>query len=111
MKSAIRRLFFLLFLASAAGCATTSGSAMQKGIIRQAENTPDTFSPDQGISLDENNCYNPMFDNRDNTVVVLVSSANGAGNYRVPEGKYGVEKGELLRIDCKTGIALGIVKE
>ncbi len=35
----------------------------------------------------------------------------GRGDYSVPEGKYGVQKGELLRINCRTGEVLGIVKE
>ena len=41
----------------------------------------------------------------------MVSAEDGAGNYSVPEGKYGVGKGELLRLDCATGKVLGIIKK
>jgi hypothetical protein len=52
-----------------------------------------------------------LIDKRDGTEIVLVSSASGMGNYRVPEGRYGVQKGELLRINCATGEVLGVVRE
>ena len=54
-------------------------------------------------------CRNPMVDSRDKTLLELRRSANGIGDYRVV--KYGVTSRQLLRIDCATGKAIGIVDE
>ena len=55
-------------------------------------------------------CHNPMVDARNGTRVKLVRSRDGQGDYEVLEGKYGVGPGEILRIDCATGRAIGIYK-
>jgi hypothetical protein len=39
----------------------------------------------------------------------MVRAASGIGDYEVPEGRYGVGPGEVLRLDCSTGRVLGIV--
>ena len=54
-------------------------------------------------------CRNPMVDPRDGARLVLDRSADGQGDYRVPEGRYGVPAGGWLRLDCTTGRALGVV--
>lgn len=54
-------------------------------------------------------CRNPMVDPRDGARLVLDRSANGQGDYRVPEGRYGVLAGGWLRLDCATGRPLGVV--
>ncbi len=53
-------------------------------------------------------CRNPMVDPRTNARLVLVRSSDGQGDYTVPDGAYGVRAGEILRIDCATGVAQGI---
>ncbi len=58
-----------------------------------------------GISL------NPMSDPRDGTKVILVRSTPEYGDYQVPHGRYGVAKGELLRLEPGTGRVLGIVRQ
>jgi len=93
------------------GCGALQNSGNNTRIIRQAENTPEKFVPAGGISLDNDSCKSPMVDPRDGTQLIMVSSTNSMGNYKVPTNKYGVNKGELLRIDCSTGVAIGIVKE
>jgi len=55
-------------------------------------------------------CRNPMIDPRDGTRIVLERSSEGRGYYRVPAGRYGVRRGELLLIECGTGRVIGIVK-
>lgn len=98
-------VFVLVFLAFS--CGTTKNSS----IVRQAENLPDKFEPNQGVTLNGNSCKSPMIDRRDGTELLMVSSMGGIGDYRVHSNKYGLNKGELLRIDCKTGKPIGIVKE
>jgi hypothetical protein len=76
-----------------------------------AANAPTSFAPAEGVTLDSDSCKSPMIDTTDGTQIYMVSASGGFGNYRAPEGKYGLEKGELLRLNCKSGEVLGIVKE
>jgi hypothetical protein len=61
-------------------------------------------------SVDTALCRNPFFDPRDATRVVPVRSAQGQGDYAVPNLRYGVGADELLRVDCRTGAPIGIVR-
>lgn len=54
-------------------------------------------------------CRNPMVDPRDGTRLTLVRSSANRGDYAVPEGRYGVRPGDLLRLDCTTGRAVNVV--
>lgn len=110
MKTTIRNLFTVLLFTLLLNCSTSS-YGIQNEILREAEDTPELFFPSDGLTLDQNSCKNPMIDFRDGTQITLASAFNGIGNYHVPEGKYGVRKGELLRLDCSNGKVLGIVKE
>ena len=57
-------------------------------------------------------CLNPMVDPRDGTRLTLVNSQEGRiGDYGVPAGRYGVGGKELLRIQCGTGRAIGIIPD
>jgi hypothetical protein len=76
---------------------------------RPASDVPDAFQSPAGLSP-EGECRDPVHDARDGRAVHLVRSADGRGDYEVPEGRYGVGKGELLRIDCRTGSPMGIVE-
>jgi hypothetical protein len=58
----------------------------------------------------DENCYNPLIDPRDQTRLQLIRSEGGHGDYAVPPGRYGVEPAFLLRVNCSTGVAIGIVK-
>lgn len=113
-------------LCSAAGCASTAKNDMSGAVVGVPLNMPDHFlvagsgigkaaepKPGEG-------CRNPMVDPRDKTLLELRRSANGIGDYRVMAGqdaglasggKYGMSSRDLLRIDCATGKAIGIVAE
>jgi hypothetical protein len=82
-----------------------------------ATNTPDHFLEGRfnGWEMSEpehdKRCHNPMIDPRDSTKIYLFRSFDGRGDYEVPEGKYGVQKGQILRLDCTTGRVVGIFKK
>lgn len=109
----LKKIIFSLFIVNLLGLAIScvSSNRSRSSEISKPENTPESFSPSPGITLDNQSCKNPMIDNRDGTEIILVSAARGLGNYRVPEGKYGVKKGEFLQLECSTGKVIGIVKE
>jgi len=60
-------------------------------------------------------CRNPMVDPRDGATLNLVRSKDGLGDYQALgeqyelHSTYGLDSRHLLRIDCSTGKALGIV--
>ena len=99
----------------ASGCAANRLTLTNDRILRLAQNVPKSFAVDASIAStanagQEGTCYSPMIDPRDQTHLRLVRSAGGYGDYEVPPGRYGVGAGELLRLDCKTGQALGVVR-
>lgn len=111
MKTTIKYLVVVNCIILLGSCGSLKNSEGSYRIIRQAENTPSQFLPPKGVSLDQNSCKSPMIDSVDGTEIIMVTSTSGEGNYRVPQGKYGVQKGELLRLNCSNGKVLGIVKE
>ena len=100
----------LISLALSGACAPNASNA-----IKPAMDAPTHFlvrAPD-GKSVEPtagDACRNPMIDPRDGAYLILVRSAGGHGDYQVPVARYGVRKGELLRIECGTGLVVGIVK-
>lgn len=119
--SAAKRLAVLVLLAAASACglrATYPASAP----ARAASDAPERFmvgTTEPGGPLSEprpsDGCRNPMVDPRDGTRLTLVQSQGGergqVGDYAVPEGRYGVGPGELLRLDCATGRVMGIIPQ
>ena len=105
----------LVILFIAAGCSSTS-HVTPGGILRQAVDVPDHFlvgshsDTTTSVPRPGEGCRNPMMDPRDGTRLILVRSSEGLGDYEAPEGRYGVGGGELLRLDCGTGVARGIVR-
>ena len=55
-------------------------------------------------------CRNLLVDPRDETRLTLIRSANGRGDYEPEPPRYGLKEGQLLRVDCATGRAVGVVK-
>lgn len=55
-------------------------------------------------------CRSPMVDPSDGTKLVMDRAEGGFADYIVPEGKYGVGKDEVLRIECATGRPVGIFR-
>ncbi len=94
------------------GCATQRPVADASGL----RDLPDHFlvGTHTGASTSEpspgDGCRNPMVDPRDGTRLTLVRSEGGRGDYQVPEGQYGVDRRHLLRLDCASGRAVGIVR-
>ncbi|AVR46214.1 hypothetical protein C7S20_13625 [Christiangramia fulva] len=78
--------------------------------IREAIDIPENFMTKPGVEFEENSCKNPLIDPRTGVEIYLVESLEGMGDYRVPSGSYGVEANELLRVDCRTGKVIGIVR-
>ena len=104
------------------GCASSSSST-ERPVVAQAKNLPDHFMVVvSGLAQKEEpkpgeGCRNPMVDPRDGTALNLMRSKNGIGDYQVLghqyelDSSYGVDSRHLLRIDCATGKALGIVDQ
>lgn len=102
----------LALLGAAAGCSTVQKTltTTPSVIDRPATDIPGQFTLQNGALNGNAVCQSPLLDPRDQTVLQLVQPDRGEGNYQVPDGKYGVAAGELLRVDCTTGRALGILK-
>ena len=104
------------------GCASSSRNDMSGPVVGVPLDLPDHFKVARsGIGKSEEPkadgvCRNPMVDPRDHGELTLRRSAGGKGDYW-PEGgirgarTYGLTSQQLLRIDCATGKAIGIVAE
>ena len=93
-------------------CGTSSATRSMTSIERQAVDVPDRFEAPTGVERTSNACISPLTDPRDGTTIRMITSFSGeeVGDYSVPAGRYGVEENELLRINCRTGEVLGIVR-
>ena len=96
--------------AAAAGCST------HKNTLAIVRDRPATVTPYQFVLADGSlnpgtACLSPILDPRDQSSLTLVRSDRGIGDYRVAEGKYGVGSQELLRVDCLTGRAIGVIRQ
>lgn len=102
----------LALLGMAGGCTTVQNTlkTTPSTIDRPASDIPGQFTLQSGALNSNAVCQGPLVDPRDKTLLQLVHADRGEGNYQVPDGKYGVGPGELLRVDCTTGRALGILK-
>ncbi len=96
---------------------------MESPVVAEAKNLPDHFMvAATGVAQKEEpksgeGCRNPMVDPRNGTALNLMRSTKGVGDYQVLGNQYelgssyGVDSRHLLRIDCATGKALGIVDQ
>ena len=97
-----------LMVITMAGCSSGSFGDYE---VRPASNLPDRFTWEGSeTTASEGGCRSPIIDPRDGTRGLIVRSIIGQGDYEVPPGRYGTSRGELLRIDCVSGVAIGIVK-
>lgn len=86
---------------------------------RPTSGVPDRFVPADVHQESGPTCLVHLKDPRDDTRLELIRSAEVAGRYGGPShlgdyavspaGRYGVGSGELLRVDCENGRALGVV--
>lgn len=104
--------FRFLFIKAGIVFLVLSCSSSRTGdvMVRTAEDLPERFETPTGTSWGGNSCRNPIVDPVDGTELVLIQSQAGLGDYSVEDGKYGVGRGELLRINCTTGEVVGIIK-
>lgn len=109
MKTKVITFTCLIMLSLFVSCGTT-GTIEGEGIMRSAIDTPVRFEIPKGTTWDDT-CKNPIIDPLDGSELILVQSSRGFGNYRPVGLKYGMIHGELLRINCRTGEVVGIVKE
>jgi hypothetical protein len=106
-------LFGALCVVGLSACSTVHRSAAHTS--RPASGLPNHFlvgGKDGAAPTEpkaEGTCKNPLVDPRGGVSLTLVRSHAGQGDYTVPAGRYGVGKDELLRVDCATGHAIGIV--
>jgi hypothetical protein len=110
-RTGLSLLGFLVF--SLAGCAHGQKYPADE-VARPASGLPSRFVYDASNynpdSLPMGDCRTPMTDPSDHTVLVMVRIVKDKrADYQVPEGHYGVKAGELLRINCRTSAAIGIV--
>lgn len=123
MRKTTRVKFAVALGAAAALVACASGrGSMAGGIVAEARDLPDHFMVSvSGLSQMEEpkageGCRNPMVDPRNGTVLNLMRSKDGAGDYQVLgeqyslASRYGVDSRHYLRVDCATGKGLGIVE-
>lgn len=118
-RSTICALGLCAFAISA--CATGRGAFPPDSAIRPARELPDRFVV-EGAGSDAAKpttppaaagaaaCRSPLVDPRDGTRLRLVRSEKGTrGDYEVAGVHYGVGDRDLLRVDCTTNRAIGIV--
>jgi hypothetical protein len=102
---------FASVLTACAGVSATTGFP-QSAPIRAATDTPARFdiaSVGGGAAAADGTCQSPIRDPRTGLELRFVRAVPGLGDYAVPEGAYGARAGELLRIDCRTWQAVGLV--
>ena len=102
-----------LVLGVVTGCAHASAFPSDQA-ARPATSVPLRFVWDAtGYNADSTGqpaCRTPMIDPRDQSRLTLVRAvASKRGDYAVTDGHYGVGQNELLRINCLTSTAIGIV--
>jgi hypothetical protein len=112
-SSMIRRslLASLVALASACAHAGGPGNFPSSAITRPAVDVPEQFTlgASAGAPSSDGTCRSPLTDPRTGFELRFVRTMTGIGDYEVPTGRYGARGGELLRIDCRTMKAIGLV--
>lgn len=108
ITSAMGALILVLLL----GYGTTSETRSVRSILRPATDVPERFEAPAGVAFRNNTCVGPLTDPRTGAKIIMQASfgEEGFGDYVVPSGLSGVGDRELLRINCRTGEVLGIVK-
>jgi hypothetical protein len=106
MLKHISLISMLVGLAVVQGCVVHRDSNLP---TREATDCPDSFVAEGQSGAATEGAFSPMLDPRDGTELLLVRSDRGWGDYAVPAGRYGVRKGELLRLSAPGGQVIGIV--
>jgi len=106
--------YLLCTIAIFALAACNTSMSYPTAVLRPAEGAPERFvkadsSPITGTP-GAAPCASPIVDPRNGARLTMERAYQGNGDYTVPAGSYGVRTGELLRVDCATGAAVGIVR-
>ena len=88
-----------------------SASEADTDVLRPASDAPQSFSAIFATPVGAKDCQSRLIDPVDRVELMLVKSFDGVGDYLVPPGKYGMSADELLRINCRTGKVIGVVKK
>ena len=104
----------LLVAAAALLAACNTATVYPTAVARAATDAPAAFTRENGSAVSGTagaaTCFSPLVDPRNQARITMVRASQGSGDYSAPSGAYGVGAGELLRIDCSNGRALGVVR-
>lgn len=112
-RSLIRSLAAAALVLASGACGNTSLN-YPTAVLRPAMDAPERFvredsSPITGTPGSAM-CHSPILDPRSGARLVMERAYQGSGDYSVPADRYGVGARELLRVDCATGQAVGVVR-
>jgi hypothetical protein len=99
-----------------AACASTGGWPTVADASAMSD-TPDHFVVVDAASgatsepSGEASCRNPLADPRNGARLTLERSNGGFGDYRPDAPRYGLGADQLLRIDCRSGRAVGVTQD
>lgn len=98
-------------------CVSGGPADLSGPVLRPAAGAPERFEPEPpslriqpGDTLAGGGCRSPLVDPRDGFTIRMVRSEAVVADYAVEMGRYGVEDGELLRVECNTGRVMGVVR-
>jgi len=101
-----------LLVVLAAACNTVT--SYPTAVSRPAQDAPERFVMTDSSAITGTpgaaTCHSPIVDPRSGARLTMERAYHGNGDYSVPAGSYGVRAGELLRVDCANGQAIGIVR-
>lgn len=103
-------IFSIGIVACGCGWNRTNGSFPSTATLHAAIDTPEQFTDLFGALLPGDGvCLSPIVDPVTLVHISLIRSLPGVGDYEVRPGLYGAIASELLRVDCRTGRAMGLV--
>jgi hypothetical protein len=108
------RTFAAAGLALLAGACSNTSLNYPTAVLRPAIDAPERFLREDGSTITGTPgaapCTSPIMDPRSGARLLMQRAYQDSGDYTVPPGRYGVGTGELLRVDCATGLAVGVVR-
>lgn len=108
----IRKYLMILCIAALSGCGSSNASTdADQEVLRPPSDAPESFSAVFATPVGSKDCQSRLVDPVDQVELVLIKSFDGVGDYLVPLGKYRMASDELLRINCRTGKVIGVVKK
>lgn len=111
MRSTSVRLTVLIVLPLLSACVSLGRHSddLSGPPLRDAVDVPNAFVTESGANP-TTGCRSPLVDPRDGTPIQMIRSGAGRGDYEVPDGRYGVGPGQVLRVHCPTGRVVGVVR-